>query len=243
VTASRAALATLGLLALLAGCTERIAFERESSDSPIDPAPYARAIDDGAAVYRVDPDASFVLVRVGRAGRMAQLGHEHAVASEDLEGFVAVYDDPARSRASIALPLKELVVDAPAYRERLGLDTEPSADDIAGTYSNMRKTLDAETFPWVEVEARFASADSAEMAVSLTLHGMRREFVVPVTLATSNDQLAAGGSFAFEHADFGLEPFSAAGGLLRVADRLEVSFQIVADRLPQDGRAAVRGAP
>ena len=163
---------------------------------------------------------------------MAHLGHDHAIASEDLEGYVAVFDDAAKSRADVAMPLKELVVDAPRYRDRLGLDSEPTADDVAGTYSNMRKTLDAETFPWARAVARFAStAEGDELAVSLTLHGAGREFVVPVELELGDDRLSVRGEFEFDHGDFGLEPFSAAGGLLRVADTLGVRFEIVAERL------------
>lgn len=216
-------------LVALAGCAERVGFEREASAAPIDAAAFAAATRDGAAVYRINPESSFVLVQVGRAGRMAHLGHDHAVASENLEGFVAVHDDPARSRAEIALPLKDLIVDAPAYRDRLGLESEPSDDDIAGTYSNMRKTLDAESYPWARVEARLVSGD--ELLVSLTLHGVGREFVVPVDLAIEEDKLSVSGEFAFDHGDFELEPFSAAGGLLRVAETLAVRFELDAGRI------------
>jgi hypothetical protein len=34
------------------------------------------------------------------------------------------------------------------------------------------------------------------------------------------------------HADFGLAPFSAAGGLLRVAEDIELEFELVANRWP-----------
>ena len=35
---------------------------------------------------------------------------------------------------------------------------------------------------------------------------------------------------AVQHGDFGLTPFSAAGGLLRVADQLDIEFELTAVR-------------
>ena len=240
---SRVVASTIVSLTVLAGCAERIAFERETSDSPVDRAQYASAEQSGAALYRVDPGASFVLVRVGRSGRMAHLGHDHAVASESLEGYVALFEDDRQSHADIAMPLKTLLVDVPSYRERLGFDEEPSADDIAGTYSNMRRTLDAETYPWARAEARFAFTQPGYLSVSITLHGARQDFVVPVTLVTSEQKVTVGGNIAIDHSQFGLTPFSAAGGLLRVAETLDVEFQVVAKRTSTGARDTRRDAP
>lgn len=214
----------------LAACAERIPFERETSALPLPETEYVKAAKSGAAVYKIVPDESLLLVRVGRAGKLANLGHDHAVASKDLQGFIEIAADRSASHADIAMPLKSLIVDQAEYRERLALESSPSPDDIAGTYSNMRRVLEAEQFPWVRVEARFVSADSTspEIRASITMHGVTLEFVVPVELEINESRLSVRGRLSFGQTDFGLTPFSSAGGLLRVDDELQIDFELIA---------------
>lgn len=189
------------------------------------------------AVYRIQSEESLVLVRVGRAGKMAHLGHDHAVASIDVQGFVELAADPSASRAEIAMPLLNLLVDEPEYRQRLELDKEISSDDVAGTYSNMRKVLEAELFPWVKVDASFAAADAVPpvLKVSITMHGEAHEYLLPVQLEVSDERLSVSGALVIKQSDFGLVPFSAVGGLLQVADELEIEFDLhaVRNHLPE----------
>jgi len=221
----------------LAGCVRPVEMVEESSRAPLPEASYTTAAQSGAAVFRVVPAESLILVHVGRAGRMQRLGHEHAVASEDLQGFVEVADDAGGGRADIAFPLRNLSVDKPDYRERLSLDTGPSDDDIAGTDINMLKVLEPALYPWATIHAGFASGpmERPELAVSVTLHGTAFDYLLPVDLAISDDRLTVSGTATIRHQDFGLEPYSAAGGLLRVADELDIEFHITADRLSVAG--------
>lgn len=225
----------LCLLAMLLACAQPIPYERETSPPPLVEA-HVAAVTNAPAIYRIQPAESLVLIAVRRDGRMAHLGHDHAVVSRDVQGFVEIAADPAASRAEIAMPLMNLLVDEPAFRQQLELDTEISDDDRAGTYSNMRKVLEAELYPWVTVTASLASAQATppELSASITLHGVALEFLVPVQLDITEDRLSVSGRLTIKQSDFGLTPFSAVGGLLQVADELEVQFTLVAvrDRLP-----------
>jgi len=217
------------VLLLLAGCTQPVAIREETSPPPLPEASYAAAARSGAAVYRLLPQESLILVHVGRAGAMQRLGHEHAVASEDVRGFVEWHADASAARADIAFAVRDLIVDKPQYRERLELDTTPSADDVAGTYANMLRVLEPDTYPWVTAQARIAETGAGKptLAVSVTLHGTTFEYLVPVDLAVDERRIAVTGHATIRHSDFGLSPFSAAGGLLRVADELDIDFHLV----------------
>lgn len=221
---------------MLAACAQPIPYERETSPPPLTKEDYVTAARAGATVYQILPGESLILVRVGRAGKMARLGHDHAIASEDVQGFVALAADPSASRADIVMPLLSLIVDQAEYRRRLELDTEISSDDKAGTYGNMRKVLEAKLFPWVKAEARFVSAQSSppEISVSITLHGLALEYVIPVQIIIDDEHLSVSGRLAVNQSEFGLTPFSAAGGLLRVADELQVDFELVGTRVSDD---------
>ena len=66
--------------------------------------------------------------------------------------------------------------------------------------------------------------------MSVTLRGATHEYLVPVDLNVAGDELAVDGSFAIQHGDFAMTPFSAAGGLLRVAEQIDVEFALIAVR-------------
>lgn len=219
----------LSWFAVLAACTQPVPIVDEISAPPLPRGIYDEAARAGAAVYRIDPQQSLILVRVGRAGPAQRLGHDHAVASEDVAGLVAIYDDRARSHADVVFPIRNLVVDAAEYRVKLELDTDPSADDVAGTYTNMLKVFEPTDYPWVAIKARFAG-DDTELSASVTLHGTAHEYLLPAQLDVGPERLVVSGTTTLRHSDFGLEPYAAGGGLLRVADTLEIEFRFVAPR-------------
>ena len=205
------------LLALLAACAQPEWVPGDTSAPPLPERVYRDAARQGEAVYRVDSQRSRVFMRTGRDGPMKAAGHDHVIASVDVEGLVLVGADPETSRADLRLPLQQLVVDDPAYRERFGMEPDLPESAIEGTTRNMQdKVLESSRFPWVTASVRV-----------LSLHDYR----VPAELKFDPDALTVSGSMTVSHADFGLTPYSAAGGLLRVAEDIEVVFEIVAERI------------
>jgi len=214
---------------MLASCAQPTARVDETSAAPLPVDVYAAALERGAAVYRVATGESVVIAAVGRDGRLKHLGHDHAVASESVQGFAALHQDRASSHADIAIPIRDLLVDEARHREPLELDSEPSAADIAGTYTNMLKVFEPESWPWATVSARFAAdgGSEQEVAVSVALHGASHVYLVPVSLSVDEQRVVVDGALTVKHSDFGIEPFSAAGGLLRVADDIGIRFHLV----------------
>jgi len=188
---------------------------------------------EGEAVYRVDAEQSRVFLRTGRDGPMKAAGHDHVIASSDLDGLVLVAANPDDSRADLRLPLQQLVVDNPANRERFGLEPQLPQSAIEGTTRNMQeKVLESSRFPWATMSVRVLSMQGteAELDVRISLHGAAFDYRVPATVAVDPNEFSVTGSMTLRHADFGLTAFSAAGGLLRVAEEIDVVFEIVAQR-------------
>ena len=222
------------MLLALAGCVKPVPVPEEPAGPQLPEAVYVEAARQGAAAYRIETLESYVLVRVGRAGRMKNLGHDHVIASENVEGLVMLSDDPAASRADLLIPLRRLIVDKAEYRAQIGLEGEMTDSAIDGTSSNMQdKVLESGIYPWVQVSARFASwqSDQPTLSLSVMLHGATFEYLVPVDLQVEPDRLVIKGEMTMQHADFGLTPFSAAGGLIKVAEQLELQFMLVARRI------------
>lgn len=192
-------------------------------------ADYAQAAAQGQQVLRVDPARSRIALTVRRGGTLARLGHDHVVASQDLQGYVA----PAQGRADLYLALDSLTVDDAALRAEAGLDTQPSADDIAGTRANMlEKVLQTAQFPFALIQVRADPAAAGDLAVDLTLRGVTRRFSVPARMALERNGLQVQGTLAFDQSSFGIVPFSVLGGALQVQDRVELRFDVRAARDP-----------
>lgn len=230
----RMALLPLLPAALLAACAQPPSHvPADTTAPPLPEAVYRDAAREGKAVYRVDPQRSRVLMRTGREGSMKAAGHDHVIASADVEGLVLLGSDPQKSRADLRLPLQQLIVDDPAHRERFGLEPELPASAIEGTTRNMQdKVLESNLFPWATASIRLLSIEQqeAQLAATVTVHGMSFDYRLPAAITSDPDTLTVSGSMTIRHEDFGLEPFSAAGGLLRVAEDIEVVFEIMASR-------------
>ncbi len=214
-------------IAVCVGCVYAPYVPQDIEGPALPEAEYRQAADEGVPVYRIDQQRSRVYIYARREGP----GHDHVIASEDVEGLVLLAADSNRARADLRIPLQKLVVDKPEYRQRFGLKPDLSESAINGTTGNMQdKVLESRSFPWAEVTARFASVEDSPptLAVSITLHGASFEYLVPVEIESDDKQLSVTGSMTIDHSDFGLTAFSAAGGLLRVAEALEIEFELTA---------------
>jgi YceI-like domain len=190
---------------------------------------YAQLAAAGKPTFRVDAERSLIVIDVRRAGSLARLGHDHVVASHDAAGYIA----PGEGRADIYVPLDTLAVDEPQLRAEFGLDTQPDADDIAGTRSNMlRKVLDADRYPYALINVNeLGSGQRGPIRVAVTLHGVTNSVEAGAQWIATAEELSVTGDFALDQSAFGITPFSLLGGALAVADRVTLTFRIRARRM------------
>ena len=178
-------------------------------------------------VYRIDPARSLIAVTVRRGGPFARFGHDHVVASRTVSGWVA----PRSGRADFRFRLDELSVDEAGLRAAAGLDTQPSAEDIAGTRANMlNKVLEAARYPVVSLHAERIAGVPGSLRLAVTLHGVTRVLDVPVRVETGAQALSAEGTLRLLQSEFGITPMSIMGGALRVEDAMELRFTLLARR-------------
>lgn len=190
-----------------------------------------------AGAWRVDPAASSVRIYVFRDGAGAKFGHNHVLSVPRFEGYVLLPSDNARqAHFDLRVPLTELVVDDPALRATTGggFSGERSASDIDGTRVNMLgpKVLDAEKFPLMRLRSLRVEGDWPVLAaeVEITLHGVTRSQPVLLHVERDEKQLKARGEFVLRQSDYGITPFSALGGIMKVADAVAVSFEVTASK-------------
>ncbi|USX29210.1 YceI family protein [Oxalobacteraceae bacterium OTU3CINTB1] len=225
-------LAGAALLITLAACSplQAPSAGTGAASGPSEPAPAAPAraaapsAPSAARILTIDSAQSLIAVTVRRGGVLARLGHDHVVASRTVTGTVA----PAHNRADFQFRLDQMTVDEPDLRRAAGLEKQPSADAIDGTRTNMlTKVLDAERYPVVSVRAERGAAGEP-LRVAITLHGVTRDYAIPVDLREDNGVMTVSGTVDLNQTDFGLVPFSVMGGAMTVQDKMALRFTLVA---------------
>jgi hypothetical protein len=221
------------ILALLGGACQPQPAESVAMPAAVPPPPwpdydYAAAAG-GAVVYRLDPDATQLDIVVRRDGPLARFGHDHVITVREPQGFLLLAEPDSGSRADLRFAVERLGVDEPEARQRHGLDAGPDAADVEGTRDNLlRHVLDAEAWPWVTVTlSAFSRVDehwSAEVAIDVK--GQRLGTRQPFRLRFDHGMPVVEGLLVLRQTELGLEPFSALGGGLRVADPLELHFRL-----------------
>jgi len=187
----------------------------------------APALRGSQSAHRIVAGESLIAITVRRGGPLARMGHDHVVATRQVEGFIEL----AQGRTELRFRLDQLTVDDAALRKEAGLETQPSADAIDGTRRNMfSKVLQADAYPWVQVRASFEPGVKDRLRAEITLHGVTREYKVPLQLREHGASLLASGAFTVKQTDFGITPFAIFGGALAVKDELELRFAISARR-------------
>jgi len=227
---------TFAALVIVAALTAGCAPPLQRPVEPVEQAPtdfpaqyYREAIARGEPVFRIDPVRSLVVIEVHRAGSLARVGHDHVVASHDVQGYAA----PDRGRADLYVQLGALVVDEPELRAEAHFDTHPSETDIAGTRENMlTRVLEVDRYPFalVSVSGAFASAGDPDVDVALTLHGTTHATRIPLRIESQGDEIVVTGSLAVQQTDFGIVPLSILGGAIQVANEVNLRFRVSARR-------------
>lgn len=193
------------------------------------------AVDPGEGrVYDLVASGSDLRIHVYRAGALAARGHNHVITAPELEGAVLVpADRGAKPRFDLLVAAAALEVDDAAARRALGYSFAGEVADDAreGTRRNLLgpRVLDVERFPLIGASSRAVAGELPKLAiaVALTLRGVTREQWVPVDVQVDDDRLVAQGALTIRQSEFGMEPFSALGGLLRVDDVVTIDFRLV----------------
>jgi len=183
------------------------------------------------AAFAVDAKASTLTVFAYKDGFFSSLGHDHTIAARVVTGTVVV--DPAKpegGRVSFDVATAGLEV----------LDPGISDDDRKTIQTNMENdVLEVAKFPTITFRsavvlrsARAATATAVEVDVTgdLTIHGTTRRVTLPVTLRFEGAEVVASGAVSLDQPDFGIEPYSALLGAVKVRKDVKVAFAIRARR-------------
>lgn len=222
--------ASIALLALLlAACAAPVRPPAEGVTQAVTQA--ARTVDAVGRQYAVVTEDSELRVLVFADGALARLGHPHVIGGGVISGSIWLAEDFHRSSLELSIDVPAMRVDDPEWRRAEGFDPHMDGDAIAGTGDNMRSpdVLDAERYPQIVIRSVAVSGPQwqPDVTVEITLRGQTRVLTVPVALDIADGTITATGRFRLLQTEFGIEPFSALGGRLRVADEMLVRFRVL----------------
>lgn len=184
-------------------------------------------VDANSIRFEVDPENSDFAAHTKKAGLLSGLGHDHIIGSskskDSAKGFFIIENGQPKS-GQVEIATSELVV----------LDTAVDDDDRKEILESLRseKGLSIKKFPKIRflVESFQQSQGQWIAQGNLHLHGVEKPISVPVRIRFADYGKSAEvvGSFKINQSDFGIEPFSAAMGTIKVADPVLVKIRMLA---------------
>jgi hypothetical protein len=190
--------------------------------------------------YTVQSARSEVRLLVFRAGPLARFGHNHVIVGP-VRGEIWAGRTSEDSGFLLEIPVEALSVDPVAARAEEGKEfaADVSAEARQGTREHMlgEEVLDAPRYPVIRVESASLAGPrwNPSVIARVTLRGATRELEFPAAVVEQGDRLTVIASFALRQSDFGIEPYSALGGGLRVADEIRVRIRLEARRVDRAG--------
>jgi len=179
--------------------------------------------------YRLAADQSTFTVKAFAEGLFSAFGHDPVFAIKDFIGEAEFVPGSFES-ASLKITIKaNSIVLSNEVKEKDRLEIEQTMreqvieivkyPDIVFESSNISVTRLA--------EGRYR----ARIIGDLTLHGVtQKNLWISAEATVTGDSLRAQGEFSLKQTHFGIKPFSAAGGTIKLKNELKFSFDIVAQK-------------
>ena len=185
--------------------------------------------------FVVGADLSEVRILVWRDGALARFGHNHVVVGHP-RGEMHAGETAAASGFQLEIPVDSFAVDPAAARAEEGPEFSSAVSDQAreGTRQNMlgKDVLDAANHPLIRIASLslFGPQWNPTVTARVTLRGATRDVRFPAAVFRQGDTLIVVASFVIRQSAFGIDPFSALNGGLRVRDDMDIRIRIVAQR-------------
>lgn len=176
--------------------------------------------------YFLVPSESTFTVQAFAEGLLSLFAHDPKFAIKEFDGearFVPGSFDSGLVKLAI-MASSIVLIDRVKEKDRLEIE------------QTMREqVLEIAKFPETAFEssnisvARLAEGRyRARVIGDLTLHGVTQKSVwINAEITMSGDSLTARGNFSLKQTDFGIKPYAAAGGTIKLKNELKFSFEIV----------------
>jgi YceI-like domain len=169
-------------------------------------------------IYELGPDDGTLAVRTGRTGTVAKAGHDLVIHVTRWRGTLDDGDEP-----SVALD-----ADSTSLKVREGTGGMMALDN--GDLANIEQTIDDDVLERQDISFRStrveATADGLSVTGDLTLRGTTRPIAFDLNVADGR----AHGAAVVKQTEWGMKPYTALFGALKVADAVRVEIDVALDQ-------------
>lgn len=169
-----------------------------------------------AGTYKLGPDNATLRVKTGRHGAAAKAGHDLSIEVKSWEATLTVVDDAAASSLELSAdPTSLHVVKGEGGMQALGDDDK----------SGIHQTIDDEVLKRQDITFRSTAARSEAGGSRIKVEGdltlLGRTQPIAFDLAIGEDDTVSA-TAVVKQTSWGMKPYSALFGALKVADEVEV---------------------
>ena len=169
-------------------------------------------------IYDLGPEQGTLAVRTSRTGTVAKAGHDLLIHVTKWRGTLALGDEAAVT----------LDADATSLKVREGTGGMMALDD--GDLANIEQTIDDDVLKRQDISFRStraeATADGLSVTGDLTLRGTTR----PIAFDLNVGDGRAHGAAVVKQTEWGMKPYTALFGALKVADDVRVEIDVALDQ-------------
>ena len=186
------------------------------------------------APLQADTSASQLVIRAGRSGLLSVLAHDHQFTPARWHAEVEF--DPERPQ-EVRVDVR---IDAAPLHDHVARLTQKSRDYVDRETAGP-EVLDAQRYREITFHGESAIArgegDGLQGVLhgALSLHGTTRPLEVPFHAHADASGYHVSGSVRFRQTDYGMKPFSTAGGTIGVDDEIQLDFEL--ELVPSSGAA------
>jgi len=166
--------------------------------------------------HTLGPDNAKLLIRTGRRGGAAKAGHDLEIEVTSWRATVEAGGEPSETQLRLS-------ADSRSLRVLNGTGGMMALDD--DDKDNIRQTIDDEVLKGTAIEFRSTAVNAANGDSRLDVRGelelFGRRAPVSFELQLSDDGRLAG-TATIAQSDWGIKPYSALFGALKVADEVQV---------------------
>jgi len=176
--------------------------------------------------YQLGPADGMLRVKTGRQGMASKVGHDLTLEATNWKATVTVDADAGRSQVQATVEPRSLEVVAATGGAKPVSDKDKKdiMKNIAGLLGN-----NSITFQSTQVQVRNDS--SVAVVGNLAIAGQSRQVTLDLRLAPGGGAASLSGRVPIVQSSFGIKPFTAMMGALKVKDEVEVDLEV---RLPTE---------
>ena len=183
----------------------------------------------GVVRYRLVPAQSTFTVQAFAEGLLSAFGHDPVLAIKDFSGEVQFVPGSFEA-ASLKMTVKA---------DSIVLSTEVKEKDRIEIEQTMREqVLEIAKYPEIVFVSSNISVTKlaegryrARVIGDLTFHGAtQKNLWITPEVTVGGESLSAKGVFSLKQTDFGIKPFSAAAGTIKLKNELKFSFDIAGEQ-------------